>query len=70
MYLEPLRKHIEGNDRRIFDDGSGIILLIDVKTDASPTWVALNKLLNEYSDIISGLRNFPGLVKTRFLNQN
>ncbi len=55
MYLDPLRELVRKNDGSVFEDGSGIVLLIDVKTDAKESWRALEDLLTEYEEILSRL---------------
>src|SRR4051812_35240043 len=42
LYLDPLRKRAKQNGGRIYAKGPvSIILLIDIKTDATPTYAAL-----------------------------
>lgn len=57
LYLEPLRQRARKNAGRIYAKGPvSITLLIDLKTDATPTYAALRKLLAEYSDILTEFR--------------
>ncbi len=53
LYLDPLRERIRTNGGRVYRDGPTIFLLIDVKTEAKPTYVALDKVLARYADILS-----------------
>jgi glycerophosphoryl diester phosphodiesterase len=54
MYLNPLRELVKNNNGGVYQDGSGIILLIDIKSDAEDGWKALAALLPEYEEILSG----------------
>ncbi len=54
LYLDPLRKLIKENNGSVYRDGSGIVLMIDVKTDGSEAWPPLLKLLEQYMDLESG----------------
>ncbi len=53
LYLEPLKQLIAEHSGTVLGDGENFTLLIDIKTDGGPTYLALNKLLSEYSDIFS-----------------
>src|SRR5712671_1976451 len=48
LYLEPLRERIAKNGGRVYRDGPSVILLIDVKSDATNTYVALRNILKRY----------------------
>lgn len=51
LYLDPLRAFVKTNEgRRIH---SPIILLVDVKSAAEPTYAALTKVLAGYADILT-----------------
>jgi hypothetical protein len=54
LYLDPLRARIQANDGSVYKSPAAFRLLIDVKTDAENTWLALRDVLAEYSDIFSG----------------
>ncbi|MBC7806595.1 MAG: hypothetical protein H7145_10635 [Akkermansiaceae bacterium] len=57
LYLEPLRATARKNRGRIYPDGPvSITLLIDVKTDAAPTYSALRQVLATYKDILTEFR--------------
>ena len=57
LYLDPLRERARANRGRIFPDGPGFFLLIDVKTEAKPTYAALDKVLAGYPDLFTVVRN-------------
>ncbi len=57
LYLDPLMKLVRENRGSVYADGSGIILLIDVKTEAPGTWPALKAVLMEYRELFSFYRN-------------
>lgn len=53
LYLAPLRKRIQQNGGRVHPNGPTVILLIDLKTDAAATYLALKPLLAAYKDILT-----------------
>lgn len=53
LYLDPLRKHIRSNGGKVYRDGTQLVLLIDAKTLAEPTYTALRTTLAEYQDVIT-----------------
>jgi hypothetical protein len=48
LYLEPLRQRVEGNQGRVYPQSPGFTLMIDVKSDATNTYVALRRTLQRY----------------------
>lgn len=56
LYLDPLRERIKTNRGRVYPDGPTVFLLIDVKTEAGPTYKALDRVLAHYDDILSVTR--------------
>lgn len=65
LYLEPLAERIEMNGGSVHGDGRPLILLIDVKTSASKTYLALHRLLQGFQGILtvySGQDVRPGPV--------
>jgi hypothetical protein len=56
LYLEPLRQRAKANGGRIYPGGPTVYLLIDVKSDAKPTYAALAPVLARYADILSATR--------------
>ena len=57
LYLDPLRARIKANGGRVYKDGPTIWLLVDVKTEAKATYQLLDKVLANYSDIISVVKD-------------
>ena len=53
MYLEPLRSRIKANKGHVYGKRTPVILLIDVKSDADPTYLALRDLLKKYADVLT-----------------
>jgi hypothetical protein len=57
LYLAPLRQRARANGGRVYPGGPTVYLLIDVKTEARPTYAALDRLLSNYRDILSVTRD-------------
>jgi hypothetical protein len=57
LYLDPLRERTQKNGGAIFSGGAPFYLLIDVKTEADPTYAALDAVLASYADILTVTRN-------------
>ena len=57
LYLAPLRERVRANGGRVYPGGPTVYLLIDVKTEARPTYAALDKVLARYRDILSEARD-------------
>src|SRR5437588_10997540 len=53
LYLEPLRERAKRNAGRIYPSGPTILLLVDVKSEAAPTYLVLDQILKEYADILT-----------------
>jgi hypothetical protein len=53
LYLVPLRERARANGGRIYRDGPTVYLLIDVKTEAKATYLAVDHALTRYADIFS-----------------
>jgi hypothetical protein len=53
LYLDPLRAWIRQHDGRVFGDALTLTLLIDVKSDSVETYVALDRVLGDYADIMT-----------------
>jgi hypothetical protein len=65
LYLEPLSERIEKNGGSVYGDGRPLILLIDVKTNAKNTYLALHELLQRFQSILtvySGQNMRPGPI--------
>jgi hypothetical protein len=56
LYLDPLRDRIKANSGKVYPGGPTVFLLIDVKTEAKPTYAALAKVLVKYADMLSVTR--------------
>lgn len=63
LYLTPLRARIKAHGGSVFGDGKPFHLLIDIKTDAEPTYRALAKVLADYDDIITSVGDCPDFAK-------
>src|SRR5262245_9032278 len=57
LYLDPLRERIKANGGRVYRGGPDFYLLIDVKTEAEATYAALDKVLANYADILTVIRD-------------
>jgi hypothetical protein len=53
LYLAPLRAWIEAHNGHVYEGRPPLTLLIDVKSHAESTWVALDTLLRRYDDVIA-----------------
>ena len=65
LYLDPLRERIRANGGRVYRDGPTVGLLVDVKSEASATYAALDALLRNYADILTkftGEKSTPGAI--------
>lgn len=52
LYLNSLRR-LAGDRRSVFASGETLTLLIDIKTEAEATYVALNQVLKKYDSILT-----------------
>jgi hypothetical protein len=55
LYLDPLRARAKANSGKVFPDAARFWLLIDVKTDAKPTYAALHEVLSRYADLLTAV---------------
>ena len=53
LYLDPLRERVSTNGGRVFRDTTSLLLLIDVKSDATNTWRALTNVLAGYAPMLT-----------------
>ena len=53
LYLDPLRERVRQNGGRVYPDGPGFTLLVDVKSEAEPTYGALRQVLKGYEEILT-----------------
>jgi glycerophosphoryl diester phosphodiesterase len=64
LYLEPLRKHIKQNKGYVYPHyTSPVYLMIDMKTEAGPTYALLKQQLSSYKDILYSSANPNGRVQ-------
>ena len=56
LYLDPLRERITYYGGWVYLQGPQITLLIDIKTEAESTYLALRSILEEYQDIFTVFR--------------
>src|SRR5262249_38764661 len=62
LYLDPMQARIKANRGRVFRDGPTVTLLVDVKSEATNTYVALEGVLQRYASILT--RFYPDRVET------
>lgn len=53
LYLQPLRERVRRNGGRVYRDGPGFVLLVDIKTAAEPTYRKLHEVLSGYRDMLT-----------------
>jgi len=53
LYLEPLRERVKKNGGRVYPNGPRVVLLIDIKSAAEPTYRRLHEILAQYRDILT-----------------
>ena len=53
LYLDPLRERVRVNGGRVYRGGPSLMLLIDVKSDATNTWRALTNVLAGYAPMLT-----------------
>ena len=53
LYLDPLRERIRANGGRVYRGGPSVVLLIDVKSDATNTWRVLRETLKGYAPVLT-----------------
>ena len=53
LYLDPLRRRVEQNRGKVFSNGPPLTLLIDLKSDATDTYVALRAVLQQYEGMLT-----------------
>ena len=56
LYLDPLRGRVAKNGGRVYPDGPGFTLLIDIKSGTEDTYAALHDVLEGYADILTEFR--------------
>ncbi|MBS0266679.1 MAG: phosphatidylinositol-specific phospholipase C/glycerophosphodiester phosphodiesterase family protein [Planctomycetes bacterium] len=63
LYLDPLRELIRRRQGWMYEAGQSLTLLIDIKSEAQPTYAALHELLAQYADIMTTVKE--GVVETK-----
>jgi glycerophosphoryl diester phosphodiesterase len=53
MYLAPLKARVKKNGGRVYPNGPSVTLLIDIKTEAQPTYLKLKELLEKYRPMLT-----------------
>ena len=53
VYLDPLREIVQNREGYVYRDQAQLILLIDIKSEALPTYKALHQILGGYKDLVS-----------------
>ena len=53
MYLDPLRERVKKNGGSVYRGGPVVTLLVDVKSYAEPTYVALKVILERYREMLT-----------------
>lgn len=53
LYLDPLRQRVKDNGGRVYQEASRFFLLIDLKTEAEPTYRRLHEILAGYSEMLT-----------------
>jgi hypothetical protein len=56
LYLDPLRERVKRNGGRAHRDGPSVTLLVDVKSEAAPTYAALHAVLQGYAEMLTTFR--------------
>lgn len=65
LYLEPLRERVKRNAGRVHRNGPALVLLVDVKSEAAPTYAVLHHELKTYAAMLTtfrGGRTEPGAI--------
>jgi hypothetical protein len=53
LYFDPLRARVRQNGGRVFKGGPSLTLLVDVKSDATNTYLALRELFRRYEEMLT-----------------
>jgi hypothetical protein len=65
LYLDPLRQQVMKNEGRVYRHGPTVILLVDIKSEAGPTYTALHDVLKDYAPMLTVFRDgvmTPGAI--------
>lgn len=53
LYFDPLQQRIENNGGYVYDNNTPLTLLVDLKTDAEPTYRALTDIMKKYEHLFT-----------------
>jgi hypothetical protein len=53
LYLKPLAQRVRENDGHVFPESERFLLLVDIKTDAKPTYDKLSETLSKYAEMLT-----------------
>src|SRR5688572_26978052 len=62
LYLEPLQMLARKNRGRVYPNGPSLTLLVDIKSEAEPTYKALEGVLQKFAPILTRFRS--GKIET------
>ena len=62
LYLEPLQRRVRQYGGRVFRNGPSVVLLVDVKSEASPTYAALHRELTRFAEMLTSFREEKSTV--------
>jgi hypothetical protein len=63
LYLKPLAERARANGGHIYSEQERFILLVDIKENGARVYPALDRLLERYSDILTGTSNSTHTVR-------
>jgi hypothetical protein len=69
MYLEPLRKFAKKHNGKIYGSEPRFFLLIDLKSDFSKIYPVLEKVLGEYSDVVTKFEKASDVSQSKIENR-
>jgi len=52
LYLDPLREYFSENEKTLYDSAIPLLLLIDIKDDGLTTYKLLDRILNDFKEIL------------------
>jgi hypothetical protein len=57
LYLDPLLERIRRNDGQVYPGGPDFTLLVDVKSEGKATYLALDRVLAEYEEMVASVED-------------
>jgi len=57
LYLNPIQNILRERNGWLYTPGASITLLVDIKTEAEPTYIALSKVLQRYKPMLTALED-------------